>query len=206
MPKPRLDVSQYVGNTYGKAKCISGGVRDGATRFQMECECGNDFEIRGLILNQYIKQGKRLSCGCESANTPKHDGTGTPEYVAWLSMKTRCLNPNSIGYRLYGGRGVTICERWLEPDGQGFINFLADMGKRPSSKHELDKDKLGDGTLYSPDTCCWLEKEENVRLAHQKVTPEDIFLMKTLAPLMSQKSIAEELGLSTRTISRYLDT
>lgn len=58
-----------------------------------------------------------------------------PEYITWRHMKTRCLNPNSDAYDYYGGRGITICARWRN----SFKDFLADVGRRPSPKHTLDR-------------------------------------------------------------------
>lgn len=70
-------------------------------------------------------------------------------------MKTRCLNPKHIGYAYYGGRGISICDRWLGED--GFENFLADMGERPAGT-TLDRiDNDGD---YEPGNCRWVTPKE----------------------------------------------
>lgn len=85
--------------------------------------------------------------------------TPSPEYRSWMHMKTRCLNPRHIAYHRYGGRGIKICKRWLE----GFENFLADLGPRPSSKHTLDRiDNDGD---YEPSNVRWgtLAEQNNNR-------------------------------------------
>jgi hypothetical protein len=85
------------------------------------------------------------------------NGRLTPEYQAWSQMKNRCTNPSAPKYKNYGGRGITICERWLE----SFDNFLADMGPRPSPVHSLDRRKNHLG--YAPGNCRWATSTEQNR-------------------------------------------
>jgi hypothetical protein len=80
----------------------------------------------------------------------KHGGSGTPEYRAWAAAKSRCSNPNATGYERYGGRGITMCERWRE----SFPAFLEDMGPKPSPQHSLDRFPDRDGN-YEPGNCRW---------------------------------------------------
>jgi hypothetical protein len=74
-------------------------------------------------------------------------------------MKSRCLDPNNNRFLYYGGRGIRVCDRWLEPNGQGFINFLADMGRKPSPEHSLDRYPNQDGN-YEPGNCRWATDTE----------------------------------------------
>ena len=83
-----------------------------------------------------------------------HGLSRTPEYNAWIDMKQRCFNPNHQHYLHYGGRGITVCDRWKN----SFEDFLADMGSRPTAKHSLDRiDNDGD---YCPENCKWSTKAE----------------------------------------------
>jgi len=85
-----------------------------------------------------------------------HGMTRTPEYRSWLDMKARCFNPNHKNYLDYGGRGITVCDRWKN----SFQNFLADMGSRPTAKHSLDR--IDNNADYSPENCKWSTKAEQV--------------------------------------------
>ena len=85
------------------------------------------------------------------------DGLHSKTYDCWQAMKSRCYNKNNIGYRLYGGKGIRVCNRWLND----FNNFLADMGDCPMNK-SLDRfpNKTGD---YEPSNCRWATSFEQTR-------------------------------------------
>jgi NUMOD1 domain-containing protein len=126
-----------------------------------KCECGKETKVRGSNL----RNGLTKSCGCLAAELakkrnykashPKNNGLAA-EYSAWLSMKYRCYYPTYKKYGDYGGRGIKVCDRWLE----SFENFLSDMGPRPSSKHSLDRYPNNETGNYEPGNCRWGTKKE----------------------------------------------
>lgn len=149
----RLTVIEYVGiingNLRWKCKCsnIIGGVE----------KCGNETVVNGRDL----LARNTTSCGCyqrecNSINHMTHGKEGTIEYMIWSSMLQRCINKNYKQYHRYGGRGITVCDRWLN----SFENFYADMGDRPEGMSIDRRDNDGN---YEPSNCRWATKTEQSR-------------------------------------------
>lgn len=130
-------------------------------RVLCRCRCGTE----KLVQLSSLENGLSRSCGCLSVELTRKRFTShgarigqrwSKEYRAWNDMKSRCLNPNVIGYKNYGGRAITICERWKN----SFAAFSSDMGRAPkgASLDRRDNDKG-----YFPDNCRWGTAKEQTR-------------------------------------------
>jgi hypothetical protein len=147
------------GQTFGRLTVVSYLRLDkGKTVWRCACACGTIKDVRGPSL----RTGNTKSCGCLSRDTvrrrsTKHGRAKTPEYVVWLGMKQRCSNTKHIGFPQYGARGIRVCERWRDD----FAAFLADMGRRPSPAHSLER--INNAWDYEPGNVRWATRSEQAR-------------------------------------------
>lgn len=153
----RIDLT---GRVFSRLTVISlyGKNHRGKLMWDCVCSCGSKIVVNG----EYLKNGDTQSCGCfkiENAKAlyTKHGAIGTSEYRIWVHLRSRCQNPNDDAFKNYGAKGVSVCDRW---EGEyGFINFLSDMGKKPSPKHSLDRFPNNKGN-YEPSNCRWATMKE----------------------------------------------
>lgn len=164
----KLDITNQ---KFGKLTAISFDyTKNNQSYWKCLCECGNGKTIRlGDLRGNYTK-----SCGClhkerASKASKTHGLTNSTEYRIWQAIKTRCLNPNSNQYKDYGGRNITISENWKD----NFEQFLNDMGKRPSTKHTIDR--INNNLGYYKENCKWStykqqnnNKRSNVKIINTK--------------------------------------
>jgi len=164
----KIEISEHIGVVYGKLTVMSESAPHytlGGNKKRIiscKCDCG---EVKDLTMVD-VFAGRIVSCGCHSKEMASirakkrnttHGAYNTVEHSAWSSMLKRCTNPNHKHYKHYGGRGISVCDRWKI----SFNNFLADMGERPSKEYSLDRIDV-DGN-YSPDTCRWATNIEQQR-------------------------------------------
>jgi|SRR5665213_2818724 len=135
----------------------------GGTKALCRCDCGAEgvFNVRNMM------SGNTLSCGClkrelDLIRRKTHGMSKTPEYETWCHIKKRCLNPDDQDFKDYGGRGITICDRWRD----SFEAFLSDVGRRPDG-YSIERENV-DGN-YEPGNVCWIPKSKqnlNKRTTH----------------------------------------
>lgn len=121
------------------------------------CECGNTVSVRRGDLKREVSR----SCGCLRAEVAarratRHGMCGTTEYNIWCGMIQRCHEPRTKAYEYYGGRGITVCDRWRE----SIHAFYEDMGPRP---HGKSIDRVNNDGNYEPSNCRWATHIEQMR-------------------------------------------
>lgn len=143
----------------------------------------------------HVLEGRHKTCKCirrtialaNSAKLATHNLTKSPTYRSYTSMITRCYREIDQAYPNYGGRGIKVCDRWLE----SFENFLADMGLRPADK-TLDRKDPNKG--YEPGNCRWATRKE------QSETRRDSIFLEHNGRRMSLKDWAAEVGINYPTL------
>lgn len=125
------------------------------------CDCGTIKSVNGGTL----RRGLSKSCGCLRDETFRETKTHPlkkahpAEYATHARLFMRCNNKNSSDYKDYGARGISVCARWTGKE--GFKNFMADMGPRPSQRHSIDRINVNGN--YEPDNCRWATSKQQTR-------------------------------------------
>jgi hypothetical protein len=142
----------WTGHRFGKLSVIELAARNPA-RWRCVCDCGNE----KIAYAGDLVQRKIVSCGCFkreilATSGYKHGMHNSGAWQSWSDMIKRCTNPKADAYKHYGGRGIKVCDRWLE-----FVNFHADMGDRPSGM-TLERQRVNEG--YNPENCEWIPAKD----------------------------------------------
>jgi hypothetical protein len=189
-----------VGQVFGRLTVVSYAGKYPASRtsqWNCRCECG----VATVVDSTRLKNGATKSCGClqrellgERAKT--HGLSRSPEYRVWKKMRSRCGNPGEKQYADYGGRGITVCDRWQ--GGNGFANFISDMGRRPSAKHQIDR-RDNDGP-YNPENCRWA----TAAIQRRNCRPHHLHLVELNGTSMCLTDAAQLLGMTRKRLRRKL--
>jgi hypothetical protein len=135
--------------------------------WKCRCDCGEESIANGYLLRhgdtrscgclrqQILAQGRVAGIAASRSKTTAQGYVGTPTYRTWWSMLGRCFSPSAGNYQYYGGRGITVCERWRD-----FRNFLADMGPRPDG---MSIDRVDVNGNYEPGNCRWATAKDQHR-------------------------------------------
>lgn len=163
------------------------------SKWLAKCSCGKE----KIVIIDNLLRGKSLSCGCyrkkvmQALNTThgqSGNSTKTRAYRSWAHMKGRCLNQDDAAYKDYGGRGISVCERWLK-----FENFFADMGECPP-EHSIERINVNGN--YEPYNCKWIHKKFQARNTRANRFDEQLVSEIRVRLLNGEKviALAKEFG------------
>jgi hypothetical protein len=150
-----------IGERHGRLLIVGREVKLSGSKNRVfwicQCDCGS----MTSVVNDWIANGGTRSCGCLGRERAKeasktHGMTKTKLHRAWMNMRNRCTNPNSNQWHNYGGRGITVCDRW-----SSFEAFASDVGEPPSPRHSLDR--IDNERGYEPGNVRWATSRQQGR-------------------------------------------
>jgi hypothetical protein len=192
--RQKLKDVDFTGQKFGRLTALSKVDGTVKTTWRCMCDCGC---VRAAPVHALLA-GHIKSCGCITKEraialceaNKTHGMTNTTEFAIWRGMLARCNNPKNKDWSRYGGRGVSVCNRW-----HTFENFFSDMGYRPAG---LSIDRIDTNGNYEPDNCRWVDmKTQNRNRRSQKLLTHN---NKT----QCVSAWAEELGITRGTLQSRL--
>jgi hypothetical protein len=159
--KPLKDMT---GKIFGYWKVIHRGPNTKQGQAQWICVCSKCNCLK-VVKGSHLREGRSTKCkNCHNKTfNRRHGQYNTATYAVWESMKQRCTNPSDDSFPNYGGRGISICERWKND----FINFWIDMGNKPET---LSLERVDNEGNYCKENCRWAtksEQQQNTRRSHK---------------------------------------
>lgn len=160
-----MKLIDITGQRFGRLIVIERDRTKKATYWNCLCECGNKISVMG----KYLRNGKTTSCGCYhkemlSQRSKTHGLTGKRLYRIWANMKNRCLNKNVNCFPYYGGRGIAICDEWLQFD--NFMKWSLSNGY----DEKLTLDRINNNGNYEPLNCRWVTMKEQCQNRRKRGT------------------------------------
>lgn len=200
MTSTKIPVQDRVGKKFSRLTILEILKEDSPERMvRCSCECGKEV-VKRFSDVVYLKI---KSCGCGRRRICKLYPTAislTKEYRSWENMKDRCFKAKDKQYHNYGGRGITVCERWINnPE-----LFIEDVGLAPSSKHSIDR--IDNNGNYEPGNVRWATNKEQARNRRRTVINQEIAneIRRLRASGVKRRFIRKQLGVSRDIVAQVL--
>lgn len=165
----KLYVGLRIGNLILRQRARKATTGSPTLRKKWVCDC--DCGTRVTVPEQYLVRdpNPKTNCGGK-AHTATFQSIHILEYRCYNMMHVRCEDSTHVAYHNYGGRGIKVCERWHKSNPDGFKNFIADMGRRPSLKFSLDR--IDPDGIYEPGNVRWAtaKTQANNQRRHKQQT------------------------------------